>query len=131
MDMNAPGLAYPKGPSRKTLKGRVKRSEATVKREVRAACVERDGYCRLAGLAIVGQCQGRSEWSHMAGHRRSQTMGRPADERHATAWTSMLCTKHGKLEEDDAIAIVPLTDRGLDGPIEVQWKAPKTLRRPA
>ena len=84
-----PARACPKGVTRKTLKGRKDRAEAAVKRDVRAACVERDGDCILqrggandftrgdvldVGLYIY-DCHGESQWCHAHPKRRSKTRG--------------------------------------------------------
>jgi hypothetical protein len=112
------GLAYPKGPTMKRLKGRKARTEAKVKRTVRAACVERDGYCLVQRVpGVFANCKGPSEWAHLAGHRRSQTVGMPATYRHNTAWTAMLCNRHHKLEEDDVFHVIYKTANYADGPV--------------
>src|SRR5688572_28232919 len=89
--------------TRKQLKARRDRQEAKVEKAVRAACVERDGFCLVLNRVdgIIPDCSGASEWAHLSGHRRSQTRGMPATYRHNTAWTAILCTKHHRLEEDD------------------------------
>lgn len=61
--------------------------------QVRAACVERDGDCRLAGMGF-GACRGESEWAHLPQWRRSATRGQPATARHTTIGTVMLCASH-------------------------------------
>ncbi len=92
--------AFPKGPTRKTLKGRKQRAERTVIQRVRALVSDRDGLCRLANaLETLTQCDGLSEWAHLAGFRRSQTRGLPAERRHAMQHTVMLCTRHHGMEE--------------------------------
>jgi hypothetical protein len=121
-------LAYPKGERRQTRKGRQQRQEVAVKRSVRAACVERDGFCRLGDWeqnpddwhsdALEGNgCDGRSEWAHLAGHRRSQTRGQAPERRHTTARSLMLCRRHHTQEERGELKITYQTERGCDGPL--------------
>jgi hypothetical protein len=108
--------------TREQVKGKASRSEAVVKREVRKACVERDGRCRVASLA-ADVCKGPSEWAHLAGHRRSQTRGLPVTIRHNTRWTMMLCNRHHKQEEDDKFHVIYKTAQYADGAIG--WEAVK------
>ena len=108
----------PKGKTRKQLKSKRDRLEAKVKRAVRAACVERDGYCLVERADDwVSQCKGRSEWAHLSGHRRSQTRGMPPTYRHNTAWTAMLCTRHHRQEEQGTFRVVYRTDSYANGPV--------------
>lgn len=123
-------IGFPKGPTRKTLKGRKTRAEAKVKRSVRAACVERDGYCRMGSWAegdvggwFTAMCSGKSEWAHRAGHRRSQTRGQAPAVRHTTKHSLMLCTRHHAMEEAGKLMVVYLTARGCDGPLRFEVKA--------
>ena len=119
MDYSRPAL--PKGRTRKQRKAKRDRDEAKVKRAVRAACVERDGYCLvMTRVHIEGECKGPSEWAHLSGHRRSQTLGMPATYRHNTAWTAMLCRRHHTWEEDDLYRVVYTTESYADGP--VRWE---------
>jgi hypothetical protein len=74
-----------------------RRKEAPLIKAVRAECVERDGYCRLAGLFVT--CHGESAWCHLEGKRRSQTRNMKPEDRHSAAWTVMLCARHAELEE--------------------------------
>jgi hypothetical protein len=82
-----------KGPTRKQLKARRKRKERAVVRDVRARCVERDGYCILRGGAL-GPCEGPSEWAHFGEHKRFKTVRQEAEERHTTAGSFMACRRH-------------------------------------
>lgn len=112
--------------SRSQQKGRKARHEAKVKRSVRAACVERDGWCRVrvefyryntyVGSAIA--CAGPSEWAHLSGHRRSQTRGQAPEQRHTTKHSLMLCRKHHAMEERGELKITYLSARGCDGPLK-------------
>lgn len=105
-------------PSRKRLKGRKARAEARVKKQVRAECEERDGYCLvLTRVGIVGDCKGRSTWAHFAGHRRSQTRGLPPERRHDTRFSGMLCTKHHGQEERGVYQVVYRTVDYANGPV--------------
>jgi hypothetical protein len=102
--------------TRKQVKAREDRLEAKVQKLVRAACVERDGPCLvLTRIGIYGECRGVSEWAHLSGHRRSQTLGMPATYRHNTAWTAMLCTRHHSLEEHDKFHVIYRTASYADG----------------
>lgn len=108
--------------TKEQVKGKASRSEAKVKKAVRAACVARDGYClvRTRTKGCVVPCKGRSEWAHLAGHRRSQTRGLPPSIRHDTRWTAMLCKRHHTLEEDDQWRVVYHTTQYADG--RVSWE---------
>lgn len=105
----------PKPEPRKRTKARRDRLEAKVKRAVRAACVERDGYCLMARLGMAG-CAGPSEWAHFSGHRRSQTRGLEPGARHDTRWSGILCRLHHRLEERGELVIEYGPD-GADGPL--------------
>lgn len=107
-----------KGPTRKQIKARLKRREAAVVKAVRAACVERDQSCRLAGFYV--RCQGALQWCHMEGKRRHQTRGLPPEERHSLVWTVMLCARHADLEERHVVRMCYLTDEGANGAME--WR---------
>lgn len=120
-----PGLAIPKGITRKTQKGREDRAEAAVIKVVRPQVVDRDGYCRLywfdaATRALIAQlfgaCEGPSEWSHYNDtHRRSKTMGQPPEQRHCVEHSMMLCRKHSQLYDSNRMLCKELTDRGCSG----------------
>ena len=88
----------PKGKTRRQLKARKDREEAKVIKRVRAIVAARDGYCRLyvavPELIPFGWCGGESEWAHLEGHRRFQTRGLPAEQRHSSTGSIMLCTNH-------------------------------------
>jgi hypothetical protein len=88
------GQACPKPEPRKRVKARKDRAETTVKQRVRAACVARDGDCRLQDAVILGLCSGESEWAHMGQKRRARTRGMDPEVRHTTAESLMLCTFH-------------------------------------
>lgn len=97
-----------------TARSRAKRRRADEKvaSKVRAACVERDGYCRLGF-----DCDGRSEWAHLGDRRRAKTRGMAPTHRHSTAHSLMLCTRHHRRYDNRLIEIEPLTAEGANGPI--------------
>jgi hypothetical protein len=113
--------AFPKGPTRKTLKGRKLRAEALIKRLTRALCVARDGICRARRLSagtLVGPCAGQSQWAHYGAHKRARTRGMAPLQRHTTAGSLMLCARHHRQYDAGTMKITALTDRGCDGPLE-------------
>lgn len=125
--------ACPKPRKRATVKRSRDRAEATIKREVRAACVERDGYCRLwarpwrGGFDVevnTSWCGGDSQWAHMEGFRRFETRGKPPEERHCTHGSLMLCQRHHDAYDGrptgKTLAITALSDRGADGPLKFE-----------
>lgn len=126
-----PGLAIPKGTTRRTEKGREDRAEAAVIQIVRPQVVERDGYCRLylfdaTTRALLVQlfdaCDGPSEWSHYnETHRRSKTMGQAPELRHCVEHSLMLCHKHSQLYDQNRMRIKELTERGCNGPLRI-WR---------
>ena len=91
-----------------TAKARAKRAraEAPIKKTVRAACVERDGYCVIWGqrpyrdiggatIFMSGyECDGPPQWTHMHSRRRSQPRNQAPEMRHDTAHSFMACQKH-------------------------------------
>ncbi len=93
-----------------------RRAEMSVAKVVRAACVARDGFCRLMGLT---PCSGPSQWAHLK--KRSQTRGMAPEARHSTAYSMMACQKHHQMQETGEIHI-SLDDRGADGWIRVQLR---------
>jgi hypothetical protein len=101
--------ALPKGRTKKQLQSRSQRAEAKVKRAVRAACVERDGGCRLAGF--FEPCSGAIEWCHLGEWKRSKTRGMAPEERHSTVGSFMACTHHHQLYDRGEIVI----EYGPDG----------------
>lgn len=124
--MPGPGsVACPKPEPRARTKRRKDRYEDAVARKVRDLVSDRDGYCRLARTAydaslrtLVGGCSGPSEWAHLL--RRSKTRGMPAEDRHSSETSVMLCNRHhqGPAGYDGhAFDVRPLTGRGADGPL--------------
>lgn len=118
------------------MKAKQDRAEATVKRAVRAACVERDAICSVESAffghrgypweirdetRLIGWdegCQGKSEWAHMHQKRRSQTRGQAPDVRHTTADSLMLCRFHHQEYDAHRLKITALTRRGADGALK-------------
>lgn len=127
--------SLPKGPTRKTLKGRKTRAERVVKKSVRELCVERDGHCRVEfgtlnddieqlydDLIAHACCDSPSEWAHLKGARRSQTRGQAPERRHTTATSLILCRRHHQLEEAGRLIVRPLTADGCNGPVRFEVK---------
>jgi hypothetical protein len=122
--------AFPKGPTRKSLKAKVKRLEKTMITLVRTACVLRDGRCRCLstitipdrGLGSVaafgGLCSGQSEWAHFGRYKRARTRNQQPMARHNTQGSLMLCLVHHRAYDAGKLKITALTDRGCDGPLE-------------
>lgn len=106
--------------SRQLEKGRKDRAEHKTKGQVRAECVERDGYCRPAEMCR-SLCAGQSEWAHV--EPRSATRGMEPTRRHSTM-NSMMCCKRHHMELDAHLWDVIYIDaeRGADGPIEVSYR---------
>jgi hypothetical protein len=98
------------------------RAEQPVIKRVRAACVERDGYCRLSGFPLAyGPCEGPSEWAHLFDKKRSATRRMSPEARHDTRWTAMLCQRHHRLEDLHVISIrAEDALKGADGPLLVR-----------
>lgn len=119
-------LPFAKPVRRAAEKARGDREEARVVQRVRAACVERDGYCRLAWATAIAtcpidECEGPSEWAHLEGHRRFETRGMEPDARHATTWTTMLCKRHHESYDAHDFYVEPIVDaRGADGPLRLK-----------
>lgn len=115
-------MRLPKPEKRKTVKRRSKRVEDALAVLVRAACVDRDGCCRLSGedLHKVGYCDGPSEWAHMEGHRRFETRGLPPEKRHSTEWTLMLCRRHHGYYDAHAFTLECMSTKGANGALVVR-----------
>lgn len=121
----------PKPEPRRRIKDRAKRQEAKVIAKVRAEVSVRDGSCRLMHsnaalrakiIELFGPCEGVPEWAHLNEHRRSATRGMEPEERHTTAGSAMLCTRHHAMEEAHRIRFEYLTDLGADGPMSCTSK---------
>ncbi len=110
------GTAQPKPEPHKRVQARRKRQAAKVVTSVRAQCVERDGYCRFETFPYG--CTGPSEWAHLGEQKRYRTRGMPAEVRHTTAGSLMLCRRHhSAYDRAHTLKIVPLTSLGADGPL--------------
>lgn len=114
----------PKPPRRKAVKARKTRAEQTVARNVRAACVKRDGHCRImfdeyhTVWVLAMDCRGPSEWAHMHARRRSKTRGMAPEVRHDTTHSLMLCKYHHELYDAKQLFITALTRKGADGQLK-------------
>lgn len=107
-----------KGEPRKREKGRAKRTEAAIKKAIRAEVAERDQSCRFEGMAPA-DCYGPLQWCHLRPRTRGQTRGMAPEYRHTTAYTAMGCALHHGGYDHHKFDVVFLTDRMADGPIEV------------
>lgn len=119
----------PKHLPRRIVKGRKLRMATAVIRTVRAYDVERDGYCRLSSAtALVGPCEGESEWAHLEEHRRFNTRGQAPQQRHTTAGTAMFCTRHHQDYDAHSIGIQPTNEvKGADGTLKVSTDSGSVL----
>ena len=119
---NVPG-AIPKGTPRRIVKARKDRQETTIKRAVRAECVERDGDCIFrhgrSYASVVGECRGVSGWMHLEDQKRARTRGMEPTKRHTVAGSAMGCQRHHALYDAGEIRL-SLTERGADGPIRAE-----------
>lgn len=129
MNMTVAGLAHPKPESRKRVKGRKDRMATAVAKRVRAACVVRDGDCRLlqAEMHINGNddfvvnprpwhhCYSQSEWAHFGEKKRARTRGQAAEVRHTTAGSLILCRDMHQAYDAGDLKITALTRKGCNG----------------
>jgi hypothetical protein len=123
-------LGLPKPETRKKAKDREDRAEARVVKVVRHKCEDRDGHCRLSTrfptTDVAGPCWGPSEWAHLRGRRRSQTVNEAPERRHTTRHTAMLCRQHHAMEERGTLVAIPQRPKdGADGPMT--WTSPKGI----
>jgi hypothetical protein len=115
---DAPGFLH-KPETRTRANGRKKRTEAAIKRDIRAQVFERDQCCRFEGMG-PGPCRGPWQWAHLAPRRRSQTVGMDPEYRHTTTYTAMGCQIHHEMYDAHVFDIHYIDpERGADGPIEV------------
>lgn len=123
------GTAQPKPEPRKKSKRRKLYREGKVKKSVRAQCVERDGYCRVAHLRPNDlrrwnpedfPCWGFSEWAHIGSKKRFKTRGQDAAKRHTTWGSVMLCHGHHEAYDRARMLIKILTPFGADGPLRFE-----------
>lgn len=113
------------GPTARRIAKR-RRAEGPVIKAVRAACVERDGYCRywkdvFEACCVAVECTGPSEWAHLESRARTRNM--KPELRHNTATSLMLCKfHHDKLDgrRYPRIRVELLTGHGADGPLN--WR---------
>lgn len=117
---SCPDLAIPKGLTRKELKAKVDYREQQIIKRNRAACVRRDGFCRIGhwgdiAVKLFGECFGKSEWNHY--EKRSKTMNEPPEDRHSTRITGMLCATHHRMVDHDEILFEYQTEDGADQPM--------------
>lgn len=126
------GVACPKPETRKRTKARLKRQAAAIEKLVRLLVGHRDGDCRIGTTtALLGPCDGESEWAHLENSRRFKTRGQPAEVRHTTAGTCRLCTKHHAMyDREKTLAIEFLTDKGADGTMRFQAHGVSVLSVP-
>lgn len=108
----------------KRTRARKVRAESTQAQAVRAACVERDGECRLSReyhpMVFVGVCSGPGEWAHLADRRRFKTRKMAPKLRHDTAFSLILCGRHHAMFDGRTrprLDIQPASSRGADGPL--------------
>jgi hypothetical protein len=122
-------LAQPRPEPQRRVKARSKREAAKIVRQVRAACVERDGRCRYAndvhaavltlpaGAVCITYCEGESEWAHLNEFARYKTRGQPPAARHHTHGTAIICKRHHAMLHDKKLTVSFLSDLGADGPL--------------
>jgi len=108
-----------KGPTRAHEKAQRARAARAVVRAVRAACVERDGYCRFGLLAMRNDwnwmhCDGLSEWAHFGPYKRFRTRGQAPARRHITSGSLMLCRYHHAMY-DAGLLLIEAGPDGCDG----------------
>ncbi len=136
MDM-VTGMAHPKPTPRKRIKAKAKRHENKTQAAARAHCVTRDGRCVVSRIPFVsrqqlfaqfGLCEGPATLMHLAGHRKGQTKKQAPEHRHNPAMLAMGCVGHHEAEEHKGLRFVPLTERGMDGPVAWTVVPAKTLR---
>jgi hypothetical protein len=108
-------LAQPKPVKAKTLKRKRQHLERMLKTAIRAACVERDGYCRYGTALNYRPCDGPSEWAHLGDKRRSRTRGQSPELRHTTTGSVMLCRRHHQMYDLHWLTIRATTELGADG----------------
>ncbi len=131
---DVPG-ALPKPTPRDKVKAKEDRTEASIKRKVRARCVERDGDCRICDwennpddthegdggsddLPYPDKfSDSRSEWAHLERSKRARTRGMKPELRHTTAMSVMLCRFHHRLYDAGKLLVTLLSNLGADGPL--------------
>lgn len=96
-----------------------KRADDSVRLAIRAACVRRDGYCKVSA---VGGCGGRSEHAHLEGKRRARTRGMAPVERHTLQGSAMFCTTHHRAYDRGDLELAMFPDLGANGPMRVSYR---------
>lgn len=81
---------------------------------------DRDGYCRLQGVARFSPCEGPGEWAHFGEFKRWKTRGKDMTERHVRHGSLKLCKRHHGLYDQHVMAIDATTDKGTDGPLRFE-----------
>lgn len=108
----------PTARARRTKRGR----DARYATGVRADVARRDGVCRIATWDdhpgddhddALEACEGRSEWAHLGDKKRFKTRGLPPAERHTTAGSLMLCTRHHRAYDAGRLRITGNADADL------------------
>ncbi len=113
----------PKPEKRVTTKRRESRVATLVVQQVRAKCVERDGDCRYAkDFGFTTMCRGQSEWCHFGKYRRARTRGMSPAERHNSAGSLILCSRHHTLYDAGRLLIHAETGAGCNGPLSFSQK---------
>lgn len=116
-------FGFPKPEPIKKVKARRKHRERKVVGDVRPQVMDRDGYCRLAGLPPeFGPCSGPQEWAHSSEMRRSKTRKQDPEQRHTTAGSYAACRYHHNRMDGRALPRIwdrSTTERGANGP--VRW----------
>lgn len=136
-------VMYARKPAGVTKRYRAKRrrAEKPVADKVRAACVERDGHCRICdwennphdthpdeGPVEEGAlpyptdfADSTPEWAHLRGKTRAETRGMKPEQRHTTEKSLMLCRFHHACYDGrrkPRVFIRELTQSGADGPLQ-------------
>jgi hypothetical protein len=121
-------VTFPKPEPHKRVKARKDRHEAAVKKAVREKTVERDGYCLIASRlpvslsALLGPCEGPSEWAHIGKQRRARTRGQAPEQRHTTAGSGQMCQKHHRAYDAHQFDF-DTSEQGMDGMIGIVRRA--------
>lgn len=131
--------------TRRQLKARQARQETQIKKLTRAACVVRDGDCRLLQAEFLlyecsmgrvdylaspwhaHNCDAPYEWAHFGDKRRSRTRGQAAEIRHTTAGSLMLCKSAHEAYDAGRLKITALTRHGCDGRLKFALAKGETL----
>lgn len=97
--------------------------DARYAKKIRALVAERDGECRIGDWELNPgdthdewlsnenmpprdfSCDGHSEWAHLGDGKRFKTRGMAPEQRHSTARSLMLCTRHHRMYDAGEMAI--------------------------